>query len=93
MVSRNLSNGLEVKSINYTIQREGGHVHKVQVDPADYAMTCTCPAGVYGRLCWAQRMVQAGQAPKPRVRVSQRPPVTRARTSDETRELVSTLDV
>jgi hypothetical protein len=93
LVSRNLSNGLEVKSINYTIQREGGHVHKVQVDPADYAMTCTCPAGVYGRLCWAQRMVQAGQAPKPVVRVTQRPPVKRARTSPEGLAFTASLDV
>ena len=101
MVSRNLSNGLEVKSITYTMQREKvvkgvaikGSVHTVQVDPVDLAMTCDCTAGVYGRECWAQKAVRAQEAPKPVIRATVRPAVRRARTSAEGRDFISQLDV
>lgn len=91
MTSKNRTTGLEIKSIVYTIQREGGSVHRVQVDPVDYAMVCSCDAGRFSRLCWAQKMVRAGQAPKPVIRVKQRP--RRVVVSAEARDWLSQLDV
>jgi hypothetical protein len=91
MTSRNCSTGVEIKSIVYTIQREGGCVHKVQRDPVDDVLTCSCAAGVYGRLCWAQKMVIAGTAPKPRVRATVRP--SRRQPSEDAQYHALSLDV
>lgn len=101
MVTKNCQSGVEIRSIRYTMQREKvvkgvtvkGSVHTVQVDPVDFAMTCDCTAGLYGRECWAQKSVRSQEAPKPVIRATVRPAVRRARTSAEADEIISLLDV
>lgn len=73
MTSKNRTTGVEIKSIIYTIQREGGCVHTVQRDPVDDVLACTCEGYIFRGKCWAMKMVQDGTAPKPRVRVRVRP--------------------
>jgi len=95
MTSFNPKTNVEVKSIRYQLQREGGSVHQVQVDPCDGVIQCSCQAYQFGRCCWAMRLLMEGSPdlPKPRVRVTvrrSRPLVVRDEAMQAT---ISNLDV
>jgi hypothetical protein len=85
-----------IRSITYDVpsRRRTGKTHQVSVDPRDMAIvSCTCEAGQYGKTCWHRDWARNGRVGKPRVRVTQRPVVHRARTSDYGREIAMMLDV
>ena len=69
-----------------------GVTHTVTADAATGELLCNC---LTRRTCWHVKAVAAGVIGKPRVRVTQRPIVSRthAPVSGETRDLISSLDV
>jgi hypothetical protein len=80
-----------ITAIVYTIQREGGSVHRVSVDPRDGVIQCSCEAGRYDRECWAARLAREGNAGKPRVRCTQVP--RRARVSEDGAAYAASMEV
>lgn len=96
MVSRNRKTGVEIKSIRYPVTTEEGNAYTVSVDPCDESTACTCKAGENDKDCWHAKMIRAirtNRVGQPIYRVSQCPPIRRARTSAGTRDLQDSLDV
>ena len=92
MTSKNLSTGIEYGPRRYTVGKTGSWTLTVFQDGV---IECSCPdATIRRRACKHIEAFQRGEiTSKPRVRVTHRPPIRRARTSAEMRDFVSTLDV
>ncbi|HEV2124939.1 MAG TPA: hypothetical protein VGW38_19495 [Chloroflexota bacterium] len=94
MVALNPQTNVITRSIRHEFAgTKPGTCWTVQVDPVDGAMICDCPDATYrNRQCKHQRAVIAGTAPKPVVRVTQRPPL-RHRVSEAGARYAAAMEV